>query len=127
MDQKIKELTRAEEEIMQVLWTMKSAFVKDIIEELPEPKPAYSTVSTIVRILQQKGFVGHKAHGQSHMYHPLITKASYTKAFMKGFVKRYFGGSYQQMVSFFTQENNLTLNELEELLKDLKKLKTRKS
>lgn len=127
MDQKMKELTRAEEEIMQVLWTMKSAFVKDIIEELPEPKPAYSTVSTIVRILQQKGFVGHRAHGQSHMYHPLITKASYTKAFMKGFVKRYFGGSYQQMVSFFTQENNLTLSELEQLLKDLKKLKARKS
>ncbi|HEX6891412.1 MAG TPA: BlaI/MecI/CopY family transcriptional regulator [Chryseolinea sp.] len=127
MDQKIKELTRAEEEIMQVLWTIKSAFVKDIIEELPEPKPAYSTVSTIVRILQQKGFVGHKAHGQSHMYFPLITKASYTKAFMKGFVKKYFGGSYQQMVSFFTQENSLTLNELEELLKDLKKLKARKS
>ena len=127
MDRKMKELTRAEEEIMQVLWTMKSAFVKDIIEKLPEPKPAYSTVSTIVRILQQKGFVGHKAHGQSHKYHPLITKASYTKAFMKGFVKRYFAGSYQQMVSFFTQENNLTLNELEELLKDLKKLKARKS
>src|SRR5688572_32051643 len=113
MDQKMKELTRAEEEIMQILWTMKSAFVKDIIEELPEPKPAYSTVSTIVRILQQKGFVGHKAHGQSHMYHPLISKTGYTKAFMKGFVKKYFGGSYQQMVSFFTQENNLTLNELE--------------
>ena len=126
MDQKIKELTRAEEEIMQVLWTMKSAFVKDIIDELPEPKPAYSTVSTIVRILQQKGFVGHQAHGQSHMYHPLITKANYTKAFMKGFVKKYFGGSYQQMVSFFTQENNLTLSELEDLLKDLKKLKGRK-
>ena len=123
----MKELTRAEEEIMQVLWMMKSAFVKDIIEELPEPKPAYSTVSTIVRILQQKGFVGHKAHGQSHMYHPLITKANYTKAFMKGFVKKYFGGSYQQMVSFFTKENNLTLNELEDLLKDLKKLKARKS
>jgi|SRR5688572_4863093 len=127
MDQKMKELTRAEEEIMQVLWTMKSAFVKDIIDQLPEPKPAYSTVSTIVRILQQKGFVGHKAHGQSHKYHPLITKANYTKVFMKGFVKKYFGGSYQQMVSFFTEENDLTLNELQQLLKDLKKLKSRNS
>ena len=123
----MKELTRAEEEIMQVLWTMKSAFVKDIIEELPEPKPAYSTVSTIVRILQQKGFVGHKAHGQSHKYHPVITKANYTKTFMKGFVKKYFEGSYQQMVSFFTEENDLTLNELQKLLKDLKKIKSRKS
>lgn len=123
----MKELTRAEEEIMQVLWTMKSAFVKDIIEELPEPKPAYSTVSTIVRILQQKGFVGHKAHGQSHKYHPLITKPNYTKVFMKGFVKKYFEGSYQQMVSFFTEENDLSLNDLQQLLKDLKKLKSRKS
>ena len=123
----MKELTRAEEEIMQVLWTMKSAFVKDIIEELPEPKPAYSTVSTIVRILQQKGFVGHKAQGQSHKYHPLISKADYTKTFMKGFVKKYFGGSYQQMVSFFTQEDHLSVNELEGLLKDLKKLKRKKA
>ena len=123
----MKELTRAEEEIMQVLWTMKSAFVKDIIEELPEPKPAYSTVSTIVRILQQKGFVGHKAQGQSHKYHPLISKADYTKTFMKGFVKKYFGGSYQQMVSFFTQEDHLSVNELEGLLKDLRKLKRKKS
>lgn len=123
----MKELTRAEEEIMQILWTMKSAFVKDIIEELPEPKPAYSTVSTIVRILQQKGFVGHKAHGQSHKYHPLITKEAYTKTFMKGFVKKYFDGSYQQMVSFFTQEDHLSVSELEGLVKDLKKLKSKKS
>lgn len=123
----MKELTRAEEEIMQVLWKVKSAFVKDIIEELPDPKPAYSTVSTIVRILQQKGFVGHKAYGQSHKYHPLITKTDYTKNFMKGFVKKYFSGSFQQMVSFFTQEDHLSVSELENLVKDLKKLKSRKS
>ena len=116
----MKELTKAEEEIMQVLWEMNSAFVKDIITQLPEPKPAYNTVSTIVRILQQKGFVGHEIHGKSHKYHPLITKEAYTKLFMKGFVKRYFSGSYQQMVSFFTKENNLSLNELEQLLKELK-------
>jgi len=122
----MKELTKAEEEIMQVLWTMESAFVKDIITKLPDPKPAYSTVSTIVRILQQKGFVGHKAQGQSHKYHPLITKPNYTRLFMRGFVKRYFGGSYRQMVSFFTKENNLSLRELEELLKDLRKLKAKK-
>src|SRR3989337_333903 len=120
MDRKMKELTRAEEEIMQVLWTMKSAFVKDIIEKLPEPKPAYSTVSTIVRILQQKGFVGHKAHGQSHKYHPLITKDAYTRSFMKGFVKRYFSGSYQEMVSFFTKEDKLSADELDQLVKKLK-------
>ena len=123
----MKELTRAEDEIMQVLWTIKSAFVKDIIDELPEPKPAYSTVSTIVRILQQKGFVGHKAEGQSHKYHPLITKASYTKQFMKGFVTRYFDGSYPQMVSFFTKQDKLSVSQLEDLVKELKKLKNKKS
>lgn len=116
----MKELTRAEEEIMQVLWELDSAFVKDIISELPEPKPAYNTVSTIVRILEQKGFVRHDIHGKSHKYHPLITKTTYTKSLMKGFVKRYFSGSYQQMVSFFTKQDNLSLSELEQLLKELK-------
>lgn len=116
----MKELTKAEEEIMQVLWELDSAFVKDIITQLPVPKPAYNTVSTIVRILQQKGFVGHETQGKSHKYHPLITKDAYTKSFMKGFVKRYFSGSYQQMVSFFTKEDKLSLNELEQLLKELK-------
>ena len=118
--QTMKELTKAEEEIMQVLWDLDAAFVKDIISKLPEPKPAYNTVSTIVRILEQKGFVGHEAHGKSHQYHPLITKEAYTRSFMKGFVKRYFSGSYQQMVSFFTKEDNLSLAELEELLNELK-------
>lgn len=120
----MKELTKAEEEIMQVLWELDSAFVKDIITKLPEPKPAYNTVSTIVRILQQKGFVGHEIHSKSHKYHPLISKEAYTKSFMKGFVKRYFSGSYQQMVSFFTKEDKLSLNELEQLLNELKAKKS---
>ncbi|MEL6536125.1 MAG: BlaI/MecI/CopY family transcriptional regulator [Bacteroidota bacterium] len=116
----MRELTKAEEEIMQVLWEMESAFVKDIIAQMPEPKPAYNTVSTIVRILNKKGFVGHTAHGQSHRYHPLVSKAEYTKSFMNGFVQKYFRGSFQQMVSFFTKEDDLSLAELEELLKELK-------
>lgn len=116
----MKELTKAEEEIMQVLWQLDTAFVKDIITRLPKPKPAYNTVSTVVRILEQKGFVGHEILGKSHKYHPLITKDAYTRSFMKGFVKRYFGGSYQQMVSFFTKEDKLSLEELEQLLKRLK-------
>ena len=116
----MKELTKAEEEIMQVLWQLDAAFVKDIIRKLPKPKPAYNTVSTVVRILEQKGFVGHEIHGKSHKYHPLITKDAYTRSFMKGFVKRYFGGSYQQMVSFFTNEDKLSLDELEQLIKRLK-------
>ena len=120
----MKQLTKAEEEIMQILWDLRSAFVKDIIARIPEPKPAYNTVSTIVRILQEKLFVGHETHGKSHKYYPLITKASYTKSFMNGFVNRYFSGSYQQMVSFFTQEENLSLNELEQLISELKKNET---
>jgi predicted transcriptional regulator len=120
----MKELTKAEEEIMQVLWELESAFVKDIIQKLPEPKPAYNTVSTIVRILQQKEFVGHEIHGKSHKYYPLITKEAYTKSFMKGFVKKYFSGSYRQMVSFFTKEDNLSLSELEQLLQELKNKKS---
>tara|TARA_B100002051_G_C16121898_1_gene340206 strand:+ start:24 stop:386 length:363 start_codon:yes stop_codon:yes gene_type:complete len=119
----MRELTRAEEEIMQVLWVLENAFVKDIIKQLPDPKPAYNTVSTIVRILQEKGFVGHEAFGKSHQYHPLVSKEQYTKSFMKGFVSKYFSGSYQQMVSFFTKEDNLSLRELEELLRELKNKK----
>lgn len=122
-----QQLTKAEEEIMQVLWELDSAFVKDIITKLPKPKPAYNTVSTVVRTLEQKGFVGHEPLGKSHKYHPLITKDAYTRSFMKGFVKRYFSGSYKQMVSFFTQEDKLSVNELEELVTKLKKLKDKKS
>ena len=123
----IQQLTKAEEEIMQVLWKLESAFVKDIIARLPSPKPAYNTVSTVVRTLEQKGFVGHEPIGKSHKYHPLISKQAYTRSFMRGFVKRYFSGSYQQMVSFFTQEDKLSLNELEDLVGQLKKLKGGKS
>lgn len=123
----IQQLTKAEEEIMQVLWQLESAFVKDIITRLPKPKPAYNTVSTVVRTLEQKGFVGHEPLGKSHKYHPLITKDAYTRSFMKGFVKRYFSGSYRRMVSFFTNEDKLSVNELEELVSELKKLKGRKS
>lgn len=120
----MKELTKAEEQIMQVLWQLESAFVKEILARLPKPKPAYNTVSTIVRILQQKGFVGYETYGQSHKYYPLITKDAYTKLFMKGFVKRYFSGSYQQMVSFFAKEDNLSIGELEDLVKRLKAKKS---
>ncbi len=116
----MKDLTKAEEEIMQVLWKLESAFVKDIIDQMPDPKPAYNTVSTFVRILQEKGYVGHESQGRSHKYHPIISKEDYTKTFMSGFVQRYFSGSFKQMVSFFTKEDDLSLSELEDLLKQLK-------
>lgn len=111
----MKELTRAEEQVMQILWELESAFVKELIERISEPKPAYNTVSTIVRILEKKGFVGHVAYGKSHRYHPLITKKEYTRKFMKGFVRNYFSDSYRDMVSFFAKEEKVSLSELEEV------------
>lgn len=112
----MKELTKAEEQIMQVLWELKRAFVKEIIDRLPGPKPAYNTVSTIVRILQDKGFVGHEAFGKSHCYYPLIDKNTYTKKFLKNFIGNYFENSFSHMVSFFAKEENIDLKEIENIL-----------
>lgn len=111
----MRDLTKAEEQIMQILWDRQKAFVKDIIDCLPEPKPAYTTVSTIVRILDKKGFVGYKAYGKTHEYYPLIEKRSYTRQLFKGMLSNYFGNSLRQMVSFFSQEKKLSIAELEEL------------
>ena len=112
----MKELTRAEEQIMHVLWFLGKAYVKDIIERLPEPKPAYNTVSTIVRILEKKGFVGHEAFGKTHLYRPLVAKEDYTQAFLRTFVRDYFGNSYQDLVSFFAKDRDMSLSDLEEIL-----------
>lgn len=117
----MKELTKAEEQVMQLLWKQEKAFVKDIIEEMPEPKPAYNTVSTIVRILEKKGFVGHNAYGKTHEYFPLISRKEYTKKFMKNFMRNYFSGSFQEMVSFFAKEDNMSLSDLDELMQDVKR------
>jgi len=116
----MKELTRAEEQIMHVLWALGQGYVKDIIERLPSPKPAYNTVSTIVRILEKKGFVGHEAFGKTHLYRPLVAKEDYTQAFLKHFIKDYFDDSYQELVSFFARDKNLTVAELEEILTALR-------
>ena len=113
----MKQLTKAEEQIMQILWDLEKAFVKDIMVHLPEPKPAYNTVSTIVRIMERKGFVGYKAYGKTHEYYPLISKPEYTKKFLHGFVKDYFSNSYKQKVSFFAKEEKLSLSEMEEMRK----------
>ncbi len=117
----MKELTRAEEQIMQLLWELKNAFVKDIIEQIPEPKPAYNTVSTIIRILEKKGFVGHNAYGKTHQYFPLISRKDYTRSYMKNFMRNYFSGSFQEMVSFFAKEDNMSVSELDELMEDVKR------
>ena len=111
----MKQLTKAEEQIMQILWQMEKAFVKDIIVDLPDPKPAYNTVSTIVRILEKKGFVGYRAYGKTHEYFPLVDKKEYTRKFLRNFVNNYFSNSYKQMVSFFAREENMTISEMEEI------------
>jgi len=116
----IKELTRAEEEVMQILWKLEKAFVKDIIEHMPEPRPAYNTVSTIVRILENKGFVDHKAYGKTHEYFPLISKERYTRFYLNNVVRGYFNGSVHNLVSFFARDNKLSAADLEKLLKELK-------
>ena len=96
----MRELTRAELEIMQILWDEKNAFVNDILERMPEPKPAYNTVSTIVRILEKKGAVGHEVLGKSHRYYPLFGREAYTQNLMQGVVRNFFGNSFARMVSF---------------------------
>jgi BlaI family penicillinase repressor len=113
----MRELTRAEEQVMQVLWKMKKGFVKDILEHFDEPKPAYNTVSTIVRILQDKGFVGHKAYGRTHEYFPLISKNEYSEMHMTNFVKDYFSDSFEKMVSFFAKEKRISVREMQEIMK----------
>ncbi|NVO12291.1 MAG: BlaI/MecI/CopY family transcriptional regulator [Bacteroidales bacterium] len=115
----MKDLTKAEEQIMHILWNIEKGFVNDIMENLPEPKPAYNTVSTIVRILEKKGFVDHNAYGKTHEYYPLVSKDKYTKTFMKGFVENYFSNSYQNMVSFFSKNENLSTKEIEDIIKIL--------
>ena len=114
----MKELTKAEEQIMLELWALEKAFVKEIVEKLPEPKPAYNTVSTIIRILEKKGFVDHCAYGKTHQYFPLISKTDYTKSYFKNFLSGYFSNSFQEMVSFFAKEDKMTLSDLEEIIKE---------
>lgn len=117
----MKELTRAEEQIMQFLWKLEKAYVKDIVDEMPKPKPAYNTVSTIIRILEKKGFVGHTAYGKTHEYFPLISRNTYKNSYMRSFLGNYFGGSFQEMVSFFAKEDNLSLTDIDELMEDVKR------
>lgn len=120
MKNTFKPLTKAEEEIMQILWKLDHAFIKDIVDELPVPKPHYNTVSTIIKILTDKNFVGHESFGKSNRYYPLVKKDEYSKKSMKQFVKKYFEGSYSSMFSFFAKEKDISIEELESILKELK-------
>jgi predicted transcriptional regulator len=119
----IKEQTKAEEQIMQVLWDLKEGFVKDVIEQLPEPKPAYNTVSTIIRILETKGFIGHTAFGKSHQYHPVISKEEYKNFATEKLMNGYFENSVESMFSFFVKKQKIDLAEADEIMKMIEKLK----
>ncbi|MFD2871123.1 BlaI/MecI/CopY family transcriptional regulator [Mucilaginibacter ximonensis] len=123
----MKELTKAEEQVMQILWQLNEAIVKDIIEKMPDPKPAYNTVSTVVRVLEGKGFVDHKAYGNSHVYFPLVSEEQYRKFTFDKMMNNYFSNSYKSLVSFIANEKKLGVKELDELTKLLDELKNKKS
>ena len=114
-----QELTKAELEIMQVIWQKEKVLVHDVLAELPEPKPAYNTVSTIVRILENKGFVSHKAYGRTYEYFPIVGKEEYTNTYMRIVLDNFFEGSVSRMVNFFSSQKSISLEETDEILKIL--------
>jgi predicted transcriptional regulator len=117
----MKTLTKAEEEVMQVVWKLEKAFLKEIVNEMPPPKPHQNTVATILKILVEKNFVGIEVFGRMHQYHPLISKEVYSKGRVKSLVKKYYEGSFSNIVSSMVKENNMSIEELELLVKQLKK------
>ena len=124
-----KELTKAEEQVMHFVWEMQRGFLKDIVEQFPSPHPAYTTISTVIRILVKKGFLGYKTYGKVYEYYPLISKSQYFRSRLKPILSKYFSGSPSQFASYFTQES-LNLSELEEIKQmieeKIKKLKTKR-
>jgi predicted transcriptional regulator len=113
---KIMQLTRAEEQVMQILWDLEEGLVKDIRDRFDDPKPARNTVSTVVRILERKGFVNHKSYGNVHLYYPVVSRDEYSRSQLFGLLESYFDNSFPAMASFFAREKDLTLAELDELL-----------
>ena len=118
---KKKQLTRAEEDVMQILWQLEKCNVAAIVEQFPEPRPKYNTISTIVRILETKGFVGHEPKGKGYLYYPLIPKSANSNQSITKLIDGYFQGSFQNMVSFFMKENDISVEELESILSQIKK------
>ena len=117
----MKTLTQAEEEIMHILWQLQEANIAAVIDEMPEPKPAYNTVSTITRILESKKFVDYRKEGRGHIYFPIVSKDAYSRATAGKFASNYFKGSYKSMVSFFMEQEKLSVQDLEEILKEINK------
>lgn len=119
----IKELTKAEEQVMLILWEMGEALVKDIIQKMNDPKPAYNTVSTVIRVLESKGFVDHKAIGNTHIYFPIIKETDYKHFALGKVMNNYFENSYETLVSFLVNEKSMSAKELNDLIKLAEKLK----
>ena len=116
-----KQLTKAEEQFMQVLWRLEEASVQEIIDELPNPKPAYNTVSTIIRILETKEFVSHKKKGRGYIYLPIVQESDYKNQSLNKIMNGYFEGSFKSMVSFFVKKNDVDIKDLEAILKNINK------
>lgn len=111
----MQELTKSQEEILKVLWEIKEGVVSDVLEKLPEPKPAYTTVSTVIKVLEKKGYVSHKVYGKTYVFFPIVTKKEYAKFHLKGSLSSIFNNSLSQAVSFFVKQRKVSLAELEEL------------
>ena len=122
----MRELTKAEEQVMLILWEMKEGLVKDVIEKMEPPKPAYNTVSTVIRVLEGKGFISHNAIGNTHIYFPIISEEQYKHFAFDKVMNNYFENNYQSLVSFLVKEKNMDMNELDELIALAEKLKNNK-
>ncbi len=119
----MQKLTNKEEEIMHILWTLEKAFVKDVLVEINDEKPHYNTLSTIIRNLEEKGYVSYNAYGKTHQYFPIISKEAYKKRFMTTAIDNYFNSSYKNVVSFFAQEEKISVDELKEIIALIEKEK----
>jgi predicted transcriptional regulator len=119
----IKTLTKAEEQVMQVLWKLEKGYLKDIMDAMPEPKPHSNTVSTVIKILIEKGYVDHEVHGRVHCYFPKVSKEEYSGSSIRSIVEGYFEGSFADVVSFMIQQKELKVADLELLLKEMKNIK----
>lgn len=113
----MKELTKAEEQVMQYIWKLEKAFLKDIVAQFPAPKPAYTTISTVIRVLVKKGFLGFNTYSKVHEYYPLITKHEYFRSHFKSIVKNFFNGSVAGVASYFTEDEDISISELEQIKK----------
>jgi len=122
----MEKLTYQEESVMQYVWKLKECVVKDILNEMDDPKPPYTTVASIIRNLDQKGYLNSKKYGNVYVYSPKIDEDSYKKTFMSGFVKTYFENSYKELVSFFAKENQISPDDLEEIIQMIEKGKKSK-